>query len=172
MEKKIIVPIAMVAVVLLMASCSIQYGFKTPSTIDYSKVKTITLSNFTNNAALVYAPMATMFNNQLQDVFTQQTKLQQVRRNGDLQIEGEISNYALSQLSVGENALAQQTRLDMSVHVIFTNRINPEEDFDKTFSANRTFDNTNSLNDVQEDLVKEMVEELVDDIYNATVANW
>ena len=87
-------------------------------------------------------------------------------------IEGEITDYALTPLSVGSDALAAETRLSMTVNVRFTNNTNHDEDFETRFSANRTFQNTQTLNDVQEQLVGEMIEEIVDQIFNATVANW
>jgi hypothetical protein len=92
--------------------------------------------------------------------------------NGDLNIEGEITGYNLTPLSVGANALASETRLSMTVNIRFTNNVKPEENFERSFSANRTFQNTQTLNDVQESLCAEMIEEIVDQIYNATVANW
>ncbi len=160
-----------VLAVVLAASCTVSYKFNGAS-IDYSKVKTIAIADFPNNAPLVYDMMMTQFNEELKDIFAKQTRLSQVRVNGDLNIEGEITDYALTPLSVGSDALAAETRLTMTVNVRFTNNTNHDEDFETKFSANRTFQNTQTLNDVQEQLVGEMIEEIVDQIYNATVANW
>ena len=134
--------------------------------------KTFSVAYFPNNAPLVYDMMMTQFNEELKDIFAKQTRLSQVRVNGDLNIEGEITDYALTPLSVGSDALAAETRLSMTVNVRFTNNTNHDEDFETRFSANRTFQNTQTLNDVQEQLVGEMIEEIVDQIFNATVANW
>lgn len=156
---------------LIASSCTVSYKFNGAS-IDYSKVKTIAIADFPNNAPLVYDMMMTQFNEELKDIFAKQTRLSQVRVNGDLNIEGEITDYALTPLSVGSDALAAETRLSMTVNVRFTNNTNHDEDFETRFSANRTFQNTQTLNDVQEQLVGEMIEEIVDQIFNATVANW
>ena len=156
---------------LIASSCTVSYKFNGAS-IDYSKVKTIAIADFPNNAPLVYDMMMTQFNEELKDIFAKQTRLSQVWVNGDLNIEGEITDYALTPLSVGSDALAAETRLSMTVNVRFTNNTNHDEDFETRFSANRTFQNTQTLNDVQEQLVGEMIEEIVDQIFNATVANW
>ena len=52
------------------------------------------------------------------------------------------------------------------------NRVEPENDFEQTFSAYREFDATMMLQEIQQSLSDEIVDELVDQIYNATVANW
>ena len=95
-----------------------------------------------------------------------------VRENGDLDLEGEITGYDLTQLAVKENAFASQSKLTITVRVRYSNRTKPEEDFEQSFSAYREFENTQLLQDVQDQLCSEMVEEIADQIYNATVANW
>ena len=78
--------------ILWLASCTVSYKFNGAS-INYDKVKTITIEDFANRASYVWGPMATMFNTDLQDIFVQQTRLQQVKRGGDLNIAGEITAY-------------------------------------------------------------------------------
>lgn len=95
-----------------------------------------------------------------------------VRDNGDLDLEGEITGYDLTQLAVKENAFASQSKLTITVKVRYSNRTNPDEDFEQTFSAYREFSNTQMLQDVQDALCSEMIKEIADQIYNATVANW
>ena len=156
---------------LLAASCTISYKFNGAS-IDYSKVKSITVADFTNQATLVNPSLVNTFNDALKDAYSRQTRLEQTRRGGDLQVEGEITTYSLTPLSIGADAYAAETRLTIGVRVRYTNNTNNEEDFERTFSANRTFPSTSTLEDVQDQLCEEMVEEIVDQIFNATVANW
>ena len=77
---------------IIVSSCTVSYKF-TGASIDYTKVKTISLETFQNRAAYQWGPMATMFNEKLNDIFVQQTKLQQVSRGGDMQFAGEITAY-------------------------------------------------------------------------------
>ena len=156
---------------LLPMSCSVQYSFN-GSSIDYAKTKTITIADFPNRASYVWGPMASIFNNQLKDEFASHTKLQQVKRNGDLVIEGEITQYQQRNKAVTSEGHSAQTELSMTVNVRFTNNINHAEDFERQFTATSSYETTQSLNSVQEELVTQMVDELVDQIFNAAVANW
>lgn len=159
------------ATVCLLLSCSVSYKFNGAS-IDYSKTKTIQIADFPIRASYVWGPMASIFNNQLKDQFANHTKLIQVKRNGDLKIEGEITRYEQRNKSVSSEGYSSQTELSMTVNVRFTNNANHAEDFERQFTATATYENTQTLNAVQEELVTQMVEEITDQIFNATVANW
>lgn len=158
-------------IALTFVSCSISYKFN-GSSIDYSKIKTITISNFPNNAPLVYPPLAQNFTEALRDLFAQRTRLQPVNRNGDLQIEGEITGYDLTPLAIQTSGLAGETRLTLTIKVHFTNTKNEKDNFDTSFSASQTFASNLMLNQVQDQLLQVMIKELTEDIYNQTVAKW
>lgn len=156
---------------VMVSSCSISYKLNGAS-IDYTTTKTISFEQFPIKAALVYAPLAVTFNDELTGKFASQTKLEQVRTDGDLQISGAITGYSLTPQAVKADAYAAQTRLTIKVKVKFVNKNNSTEDFEQEFSAYRDFDATSLLTDVQDELCNEMVKELVEQIFNATVANW
>ncbi len=159
------------AAMLLLTSCTISYKFNGAS-IDYSKVKTISVADFTNNAALVYAPLATNLTDGIKDLYQRQTRLEQVRRGGNLELEGEIIGYNLTPMAVSADSYAAETKLTITVKVRFTNNIAPEESFEKTYTAYQTFDASQMLNDVQDELCTTMIAEIADQIYNDTVAKW
>jgi hypothetical protein len=156
---------------LSFAACTISYKLNGAS-IDYQTTKTISFETFPIKAALVYAPLAVNFNDELQAKYANQTRLQQVRNDGDLQISGAITGYSLSAQAVQSDAYASITRLTIRVKVKFVCKPTPTSNFEKEFSAYRDFDATQLLTDVQDDLCNEMIDELVEDIFNATVANW
>lgn len=156
---------------LVLSSCSVTYKFNGAS-IDYTKTKTIQIVDFPIRSSYVWGPMGPLFNNQLKDVFANHTHLSQVKRNGDLKIEGEITQYSQRNKAVSSEGYSAQTELSMTVNVRFTNNVNHKEDFEKQFTATSTYETTQSLNSVQEQLVTEMVKDLTDQIFNATVANW
>lgn len=156
---------------VMVTSCSISYKLNGAS-IDYTTTKTISFEQFPIKAALVYAPLAVTFNDELTGKFASQTKLEHVRTDGDLQISGAITGYSLTPQAVKADAYAAQTRLTIKVKVKFVNKNNSTEDFEQEFSAYRDFDATSLLTDVQDELCNEMVKELVEQIFNATVANW
>ncbi|MCR5131560.1 MAG: hypothetical protein K6C10_08910 [Prevotella sp.] len=156
----------------LLTSCAFE-GYKfNGASIDYSKMKTIQIVDFPIRASYVWGPMGPMFNNQLKDQFADHTKLTQVKRNGDLKIEGEITQYQQRNKSVSSEGYSAQVELSITVNVRFTNNVDHTQDFERSFTATSTYESTQSLNSVQEELVTQMVKELTDQIFNATVANW
>ena len=165
-------PLLPLVTVILLAACAFE-GYKfNGASIDYSKTKTIQIVDFPIRASYVWGPMGPMFNNQLKDQFASHTKLVQVKRNGDLKIEGEITQYSQRNKSVSSEGYSAQVELSMTVNVRFTNNVKHSEDFERSFTATSTYESTLSLNSVQEELVTQMVKELTDQIFNATVANW
>lgn len=168
---KTILSILPLVMVLLVVGCKVSYKF-TGASIDYSVVKTISLETFQNRAAYQWGPMATMLNEKLSDVFVQQTKLVQVKRGGDLQLAGEIVSYDQINKSISSDGYSAMVQLKMAVNVRFTNNKDHKDDFEQVFTATRDFDSSQQLESVQEELVTQMINEIVEAIFNAAVANW
>ncbi|MDR0828823.1 MAG: LPS assembly lipoprotein LptE [Prevotellaceae bacterium] len=156
---------------IIVSACTVSYKFNNAK-LDYSLYKTIAIADFPNNAALVYPSLYSEFNSALKDYYSRQTRLQIVQQNGDYNLEGAIVGYSLQQMAVGADNLAAETKLTMTVRLRFSNNINPSEDFERTFSAFRNFSSSQSLESVQPQLVSELIEEIIDQIFNATVAGW
>ena len=154
-----------------LTACSVSYKFNGAS-INYTKVHTIQIADFPIRSAYVWGPMGPMFNNKLKDMYANHTRLEQVKRNGDLKIEGEITQYQQRNKSVSSEGYSAQTELSITVNVRFVNNTNHNEDFEKQFTATASYDTTRSLNSVQEELVEQMIKDLTEPIFNATVANW
>lgn len=169
--KKGVKCLALVLLAIIVTACSVSYKFNGAS-IDYTKTKTIQISDFPIRSSYVWGPMASIFNNQLKDVFANHTRLSQVKRNGDLKIEGEITQYSQRNKAVTAQGESAQVELSMTVNVRFTNNVNHSEDFERQFTATTTYDSRQSLNSVQEECVTQMVKQIADQIFNATVANW
>ena len=163
--------VALTACKLNLGLFSTEYSFS-GSSIDYTKTKSIQISDFPIRSNYVWGPMGNMFNNQLKDEYANHTRLIQVRNRGDLKVEGEITQYQQRNKSVSSEGYSAQTELSMTVNVRFTNNANHSEDFERQFTATSTFDTTQSLNSVQETLVEEMIKDITEQIFNATVANW
>lgn len=163
--------VAMVGCALLLKSCTISYKFNGAS-IDYSKIRTIAIADFPNNAALVYPALSNDLSQGIRDIYTRQTRLEVGRKSGDLELEGEITGYTLTPMAITSDSYAAETKLTITVKVRFTNNVNPEESFDKTYTAYQTFDSSQMLTDVQEELCNQMIKEIAENIYNDTVARW
>lgn len=160
-----------VLLVMALTACSVSYKFNGAS-INYDETKTIQIADFPIRSSYVWGPMASIFNNQLKDTYANHTRLIQVKRNGDLKVEGEITQYSQRNKSVNSEGVSAQTELSITVNVRFTNNKNHKEDFERQFTATQSYESTRSLNSVQEELVTQMVKDITDQIFNATVANW
>lgn len=159
------------SLVILVSACSISYKFN-GSSIKYDKTKTISIADFPIKSEYVYAPLATKFNDGLKNIYIRQTRLRLVPRSGDMQIEGEIIRYDQLNKTVKADGYASETELRITVNVRFTNNANHKEDFEQQFTAFRNYDSSKMLTAVQDQLIDEMVKEISEQIFNATVANW
>jgi len=160
----------LLALLVTLAACSISYKF-TGTSINYDLIKTIQIDKIANRAPYGWAPMEAMFNNTLQDKYVNQTRLKQVKRGGDLHIAGEITGYDQYNKSISADGYSSQVQLKMTVNIRFTSS-KTNESWEKQFSATSQYDSNQQLSSVQESLVTEMTEDLCDQIFNATVADW
>ena len=158
-------------VCIILCACRIEYKFN-GSNIDYTEVKTIQIDNFPIRSTYVWAPMQAIFQNKLTDIFASQTKLKQVKKNGDLQLAGEITAFDQYNKGISSDGYSSQVQLKMTVNVRFVNNSNHEEDFERQFTATTEYDASQQLTAVQEELVTQMTKDITEQIFNATVANW
>ena len=159
-----------VAALLLTIACSISYSF-TGTNINYDVIKTIQIDKIANRAPYGWAPMEAMFNNKLQDKYANSTRLRLMKRNGDLQVAGEITGYDQFNKAVSADGYSSQVQLKLTVNIRFRNN-KMNQQWEKQFSATTQYDARQSLATVQEGLVNEMIDDIVDQIFNATVADW
>ena len=160
-----------ISLILLLSSCSLSYKFNGAS-IDYDVTKTIVISDFPNQAPLVYPPLEQRFNEELKDLFTRSTRLQFVRQNADLEMEGEFIGYELTPLAVQEDSFASETRLTLTVRMRYRNNKVVGQDKEETIRAFRNFPADRMLTDVQDQLIAELIKEIIDQMFNSTMSNW
>jgi hypothetical protein len=161
---------------LLFGACSV-YSFTGASLV--SGEETISIDQFYNNALLGPADMSQVFTEKMRDYFQQNTNLTLVNSNGDLQFEGYIASYNVTPVtpsaSQNDNALqvSSSTRISISVHVTYINLKNDEFDFDQKFSFFRDFETEQvDISAVEDQFVEEIFDQIIFDIFNASVANW
>ena len=157
-------------ILCILVSCSISYSTSGGS-VNYNIIKTIHISEFPNRTPF-YSPMASMFNLALRKRFVEQTRLTEVNSNADLEIDGEITSFDVAGMAVKQDAYSSQTRLTITVRVEYINNKEAGKDLSQAFSAYQEFPSEKSINDVQDDLVKKIIDDIVDMIYNATIASW
>lgn len=158
------------AACLLFQACGI-YSFS--GTSIQPDVRSVTINYFEYKALRVNPSLSNEITESLKDQFRRFTKLEQVDMDGDLEITGEITGYDVKATAITANEVAAQNRLTVTVKISFMNRKYPEDDFpEKSFSAYADFDSSQLLDAVESTLCEEIVDKLIEDIFNATVANW
>ncbi len=154
---------------LLMVSCGI-YSFT--GTSIQADVKTITIPYVEYKALRVNPSLSGDLTEALQEKFRKLTRLEQVDQDGDLELVTEVTGYDIKTAAVTADEQAAQNRLTVNVKITFTNHKYPEDDVSQSFSAYEDFDATMSLDAVESGLCESIIEKLVEDIFNATVAQW
>jgi len=166
----ILMVLSLAVTAMIVHSCGI-YSFT--GTSIQSDVKTVTVNYFEYKALKVNPSLSNQMTEAMQDKFLKLTKLEQVDIDGDLEVRGAITGYDVKATAVTANESVAQNRLTVTVKVTFINRKYPEDNFEeKSFSAYQDFDATQALESVEATLCEDIVEQLCEDIFNATVAQW
>ncbi len=162
---------SLIAIVVLVSFSGCKfYSFTGGNTGD---AKTIQVDFFPNQAALVEPTLSQRFTQDMQDLFLRQTNLDLVTTGGDLRFEGEITQYRVNPMSATSQQTAAQNRLTITVNVRFFNRLKDEDDFEKQFSFYSDFDaNSQLTGGVLDSALDEILERIIQDIFNASVAKW
>ncbi len=134
--------------------------------------KTMSIQYFPNKANIVEPTLSAVFTNALRDRFTSQTNLQMVEKNGDINLEGAIVSYKTTPVAIQGDQTAALNRLTITVEVKYTSKQDPSKDFETTFSQYRDYPSTEDFNSVKADLIKKIVDDLTDNIFNKALANW
>lgn len=154
---------------LLISGCGV-YSF-TGASIP-PEAKTISVQYFPNKAQLVVATVSPVFTEKLQDQFINQTNLQMIEKNGDLSLEGEITNYATTPVAIQGDQTAALNRLTLTVNVRFVNRLEPDKDFEQKFTQFIDYSSEEDLNSIQGELIETLTEMIATDVFNKAVINW
>ena len=160
-------------VVLMMfciSSCRMSYSF-TGASISPS-VKTVTIPYFTNNAGLVVPTLSRTITDALRDYFTSQANLIQIERGGDLTLEGAVTQYTVTPVAIQGNETAAMNRLTIVLNVKFTNKKDPKQNWESSFSRYQDYSSSYNLSSVQDGLITGITNLLVQDIFNKAVVNW
>ncbi|MCU0370358.1 MAG: LPS assembly lipoprotein LptE [Bacteroidales bacterium] len=136
------------------------------------EAKTISITYFVNNAQFVEPTLSQSLTDALRDRFLAQTDLDFVNEEGDLQIEGTITDYSTRPVAIQGDETAALNRLSVTVKVKYTNTIDPSKDFDAPFTRYEDYSSSQDLSAVKDQLITVINEYLVDDIFNKAVVNW
>ncbi len=155
---------------IMLNSCKVSYSFSGASISPL--VKTVSVQYFQNRASLVQPGLSQYITDALIDKCKSQTNLQFVTGIGDVNFEGEITDYNTRPLTVAADARAAMNRFTITVKVKFTNSVDPDLSFDQTFSRYEDYDSNLDLSQVEKELSDKIVEMIVEDIFNQAFVNW
>jgi hypothetical protein len=168
---------AIPCLVVIASSCGVSVNYSMSGTT--TSAKTISITEFYNNTELGQANIGQTFTNMLKTYVIQNSSITVVQEEGELQMEGEITDFRLTPIaptSTGDpNAINQASsqRLTITVKASFVNTIDETMSFQsKSFSFYKDFPNDQNFTDVEEQYTRQIFERIVNDIFNASVANW
>jgi hypothetical protein len=151
------------------SACRVNFSF-TGGNVD-PNIKTISIHYLKNNATLVIPTLSQQLTDAIKDKFTSQTKLSLVNSGGDLDISGEITGYITSPIAIQANETASQNRLTITVNIRFVNKMDEKQNFETSFSRFVDYPSSKPFSEMEE-VIKQVNEYLVDDIFNKSVVNW
>jgi hypothetical protein len=159
-----------VTAVMLLHQCKVTYSF---SGVNISpEVETYTVEYFPNRAPIVQAQLSQLFTEALIDKIQANTSLDLAESGGDVTFSGEITNYETRPTAITGEETAARNRLTITVRVRYTNSVEPELDYDTSFSRYEDYDASQNLSDVENELIDLIVADLVEDIFNRAFVSW
>lgn len=160
----------LLATAVLVGGCSVRYTTSGAS-IDPA-VKTASIIYFPNMAPLVAPTLSSTLTDALTEKIQNQTRLQIVREDGDVNFEGEIIGYTSAPIAISGDEYATKNRLTITVRVRFTNKVQPQFNYDKSFTSYADYETSQMLISIQDQLCTEICDLLVENIFNEALANW
>lgn len=171
---KSIQPVKMVKILSLflilgLYSC-VSYSFSGASIP--AQAKTVSIKTFPNNASMVNPSLSSQFTEALRTKVQSQSNLTLIGVGADLSFDGEITQYFTQPIAIQGNQTAALNRLTITINVRYTNRFDEKQNFEQSFSRYLDYDSSKNLSEVESDLVTQISDLLVEDIYNKAFVNW
>src|SRR5665647_1710303 len=167
---------AFAAILLLFTAFGCQIKYTLSGASISPEVKNVFIDFFRNRSRVINPTLSQTFTEAMKDKFVNETGLTLNTDQGDLEFSGEITGYDIRPLSIQKSEtgrdFASMNRLTITVKVIFVNNKDHDQDFNTTFSAYYDWDSSKSINQVENEAVQVINTQLIDDIFNKSVANW
>lgn len=152
-----------------MTSCGV-YSFSGAAIS--SEVETVTVERFPNNADLVNPNLSQFFTQKLRQKILQDTNLELVEQGGDLVFSGSIEKYKVTAETIESGQQATSSELTIGIRTKYQNKVDNKKNFNDLITSGRTFGQNESLNQVEEELVDQITDNIIRDIFNKSINNW
>jgi len=151
----------------LFTSC---YSFKDVSIPP--EVKTARIQYIDNKARIVNPQLSQRLTDRLRQKVINQTRLSQTNSDeAHFDISGFVSDYYVTTSGISGQQAASN-RLNVTVRIIFKNRLDEKKNFEADITRNIDFSSTLSLAQAEAQLTDLLVQNLVDEIFNRIFSNW
>ena len=168
--QKLLKYLLVLAAIGLLSNCSVKYSF-TGSSIP-ADVKTISFHYLKNNAPLVKASLSQQLTDAIRQRFVSQTNLTEVSKGGDWDISGEITGYSTNPIAIQGDQTAAMNRLTVTINIRFVDKKDEKKNFETSFSRYSDYPSSKPLAAVESTILDEIVDYLVDDVFNKIAVNW
>jgi hypothetical protein len=157
---------------LLLAGCfSLRYDMKGGADID-TKIQTVSVQYFNNRSTRVEPSLSQKITDGLKEYMESNTKLRVINTIGDVDFSGEITEYRIEPIAISAGDQAAKTRFTIAVRVKYNNSINSDDSFDTSFSRYREFESSRDFSSVEAALTEEILDEIIEQIFNKAFVNW
>lgn len=166
------------AALLFLSGCAAAPSLSFQGTNLDPRVQTMNIDNFDVEIANGPANLGLNFTERLREYFQRNTRLGLVSSNGHLSFSGTLTKYEVTPVApsgqqTGDlQLLASRQRLTIAVKVNYTNSFDESQDFDQEFAFFADFDQNQTLIQVEQTLIPTILNQIILDIFNKSVANW
>jgi hypothetical protein len=168
---KFLILVTLGVITLICSSCfSMKYSFSGASIP--TEMKTVYVAYFPNRAQVINPNLSQLFTEAMKEKFRSQTKLVVLNDVGDGNFEREIVSYSTAPMAITGNETAAKNRFTIAVRVKYTNALDPKSNFDQSFSRYEDYESNRSFNDVENELMKKIIDLIIEDVYNKAFVNW
>ena len=155
---------------LTCSACSVQMTMRGSSVPE--NVQTASVQLFQNRAPLINPLLSQTFTESMKDRITSESRLIINDEMGDVDFSGEITGYDLRPMAIQANAVSAETRMTITVRVRFRNFKNPQQNWESSFSAFSDFESSQNITAIEDQLVRDIVDQLTENIFNRAFSDW
>jgi outer membrane lipopolysaccharide assembly protein LptE/RlpB len=135
------------------------------------EVKTVKVNLFDNRARYINPQLAPRLTDRLRQKIVNQTRLSQTNNEADYEVTGTVTDYSVSTSGIS-NQQSSSNNLNVTVHIIFVNRLDLKKNFEADITRNFPFSANLSLSQAEASLGDEVIKNLSDEIFNRLFSNW
>ena len=135
-------------------------------------VTSINIEFFNNKANIIAPTLSPTLTDKLRDKFLSESKLTLNDDNPSLNLSGYISGYDVEAVASKDNSTATLNRLRITVHAKLESEVAKDFNFEQDFVKFREFDAAKSLTEVENELIDEITDMLVQEIFNKIAMDW